>query len=242
MQKGLLAGPGLVLHVHVGVERDERAVLELAQRVDLGQRHVVLEEQAGEPGHDRGQAIQRAPGDADRGDQLLGLPVGEGPDRREVAAGHVVGMLLGHLLDVDPAHVGEQHHGPLADAVPHHPGVVLVLDRGTRVDQHAPRHVTADLQVEDVLGVAGSLVRRVGELDATGLHPAAAQHLRLDHHGPADLLGDAPRLVGGLGEAVPGDRDAGLGHDRPRLVLEEPHGAPEGSGAGRRPERGATVA
>ena len=28
VQKGLLPGPGLVLHVHVGVERDERAVLE----------------------------------------------------------------------------------------------------------------------------------------------------------------------------------------------------------------------
>ena len=42
LQDRLLARPRLVLHVHVGVDGDERAVRELRQRVDLGQRHVVL--------------------------------------------------------------------------------------------------------------------------------------------------------------------------------------------------------
>ena len=227
VQERLLAGPGLVLHVHVRVERDERAVLELAERIDLGQRHVVLEEQAGQSGHDRRQAIQGAPADPERRDQLLGLPLGERGAGREVAARDVVGVLLGDLLDVDPAHVREQHHRALADPVPDHAGVVLVLDRGARVDQHAAGHVAADLEVEDVVGVIGRLVRGVGELDAAGLHPAAAQDLRLDHHRAADLLGDLPGRFGGLGEAVLGDGDPGLGDDRPRFVLEEAH-----SGAG----------
>ena len=47
----VLAGTSLVLHVHVGVQRYERPILELAERVDFGQRHVVLEEQAGQAGH-----------------------------------------------------------------------------------------------------------------------------------------------------------------------------------------------
>ena len=133
------------------------------------------------------------------------------------------GCSLGDLLDVDPAHVREQHHRALADPVPDHAGVVLVGDRGPRVDEHAARHVAADLEVEDVLGVAGRLLRRVGELDPAGLHPAAAEDLRLDHHRAADLLGDPAGLVGCLGEAVLGHGDAGLGDDRPRLVLEEAH-------------------
>ena len=58
VQQRLLPRPGLVLHVHVRVERDERAVLELAERVDLRERHVVLEEQPGEPGQDRRQAVR----------------------------------------------------------------------------------------------------------------------------------------------------------------------------------------
>ena len=56
-------------------------------------------------------------------------------------------------------------------------GVVLLLDLGFRVDEDAARHVAVDLELEDRLGVLGGLLGRVGELDAAGLHPAAAQHL-----------------------------------------------------------------
>ena len=223
VQQRLLARPGLVLHVHVRVERDERAILELPERVDLGQRHVVLQEQPREPREDRRQPVQRRAGDPERRDQLLGLPVRERAQRREMRARDVVGVLLGDLLDVDPAHVGEQHHRPLADPVPDDAGVVLVLDRGPRVDQHAARHVAVDLEVQHVLGVARGLVGRVGELHAAGLHPAAGQHLGLDHRRAGDLLGDRSGLLGRLGEAVLGDGDPGLGHDRPGFVFKEAH-------------------
>ena len=65
MQQLLLAGAGLVLHVHVRVERDKRAVSELSEWVDLRQRHVVGEEQPRQPGKDGGQAVQSRPGDAE---------------------------------------------------------------------------------------------------------------------------------------------------------------------------------
>ena len=176
-EQRLLARHGLVLHLHVGVERHEAAVLELGERVDLGERHVALAEQPRQPGQDRREAVERAAGHARGGDHLLGLEVGERQQVGEVAAPDVVGVLLGHLLDVDPAHVAEQHQRPLAGAVPDHARVVLLLDLGLGVDEHAARHVAADLELEDRLGVRGGLVGRVGELDAAGLHPAAGQHL-----------------------------------------------------------------
>ena len=65
VQERLLPRAGLVLHVHVGVEGDKRAVLELAERVDLGQRHVVLQEQPRQPGDDRRQPVERRARDPD---------------------------------------------------------------------------------------------------------------------------------------------------------------------------------
>ena len=205
----LVAADRLVLHLHVGVEGDEGAVGEPRQRVDLGQGHVVVALQPGEPGEHRGRAVELGAGHPAAGDGLLGLEVGDRVQVREVAAPDVVGVLLGDLLDVDPAHVAEQHHRPLRAAVPEHRGVVLLLDLGLRVDEHADRHVAADLELEDLGGVLGGLVGRVGELDAAGLHPPAGQHLRLDHRRAADPLGGLAGLVGGRAEAVLGDRDPG---------------------------------
>ena len=149
----LLARLGLVLHLHVGVERDEAAVLQLGERVDLGERHVAVAEELGEPGDDGGEALERLAGHAGGGDHLLGLVVGDRLQVRDVTAPDVVGVLLGHLLDVDPAHVGEQDQRLLGGAVPDHARVVLLLDLGLGVDQHAARHVAVDLQLQDVLGV-----------------------------------------------------------------------------------------
>ena len=97
-----------------------------------------------------------------------------------MGAADVVGVLLGDLLDVDAAHVAEQHHRALGAAVPEDRRVVLLLDLGLRVDEDADRHVAADLEVEDRERVLGGLLGRVGELDAARLHPAAGQDLRLD--------------------------------------------------------------
>ena len=142
-----------------------------------------------------------------------------------MAAPDVVGVLLGDLLDVDAAHVAEQHQRLLGGAVPDDAGVVLLLDLRLRIDEHALGHVAVDLELQDVLGVGGGLVGRVGELHAAGLHAAARQDLGLDHGGAADPLGDLPRLRRGGGEAVVGDGDAGALDDRPRFVFVELHAA-----------------
>ena len=69
------------------------------------------------------------------------------------------------------------------------------------------------------------LLGRVGELDAAGLHPAAGQHLGLDHDRAADLLGGLAGLVGGRAEAVLGDGDPRQLDDLACLELVEPHAA-----------------
>ena len=149
-EQRLVAAAGLVLHVHVRVERDERPVLELAERVDLGERHVVLDEQLGQPGDDRDELVEVRAGHARGGDDLLGLELAERQDVREVPAADLVGLLLGDLLDVDAADGREDDHRLLADAVPDDAGVELLLDLGLGVDQHAARHVAVDLELQDV--------------------------------------------------------------------------------------------
>ena len=114
LQERLLARAGLVLHVHMGVERDEAAVIELPERVDLSERHVVLEEEPRELREDRRDPRERSPGHAGRGDRLLGHEVADRGNRREMAAADLVGLILGDLLDVDAADRREDHHRALS--------------------------------------------------------------------------------------------------------------------------------
>jgi hypothetical protein len=83
--------------------------------------------------------------------------------------------------------------------------------------------VAVDFQLEDLLGVPGRLLGGVGELDAARLHPAAGQHLALDHYRAADFLGDLARLVGGRAEAVLGDGNPRQLDDLACLVLVKAH-------------------
>ena len=135
----------------------------------------------------------------------------------------VVGMALGDLLDVDAAHVAEEHRGLLADPVPDDAGVVLLLDAGLGIDEHPARDVAVDRQPEHVLGLLGGLVGRVGELHAAGLHPPAGEHLRLDDDRLADAHRDLTRLLRRGREPVVRDGDPRALDDLAGLVLEEPH-------------------
>jgi hypothetical protein len=179
----------------------------------------------GQLGEDRRGAVELRAGDAGGGDDLLGLEVGNRHQVGDVAFADVVGVGLGDLLDVDPAHVAEQHQRLLRGPVPDDAGVVLLLDLGFGVDEDAARHVAVDFQLEDVLGVRRGLLGGVGELDAAGLHAAAREDLRLDHDRPTDLLGGLACLIGGRAKAVLGDRNPSQLDDLPRLELVEPHAA-----------------
>ena len=80
-------------------------------------------------------------------------------DVREVPPPDLVGLLLGDLLDVDAADGREDHHRLLADPVPDDARVVLLLDLGLRVDEHAAGHVPVDLERQDVARMGLGLAR-----------------------------------------------------------------------------------
>ncbi len=152
----LVAGVGF--HVDVAVEDEELALRGLAERVDLGERQVVAEEDLDEGRDDRRQAVQVVAGDADGGDRLLRAVGRERHERREVRPRDVLGVLLGDLLDVDAAHVAEDDDRELAAAVPGDRGEVLLLDRRALLDEDAARLLALDLEREDRGGrLLGSL-------------------------------------------------------------------------------------
>ena len=132
-------------------------------------------------------------------------------------------MLLRDLLDVDAAHVAEDDHGPAGGGVPGDGGVVLLLDRAALLYEHAHRLLPVDLDAEDRLGGRGGFLGRVGEAHAAGLHPPAAEHLRLEHDGPAELARGAGRLGGVEGDAALRQRHAVPRQQVLRLVLVEAH-------------------
>jgi hypothetical protein len=172
-----LISKGVVFHVDVAVEADETAVSEARQRVDLGEGQPVRLENARQCRRDRCEPVEVRAGDADGGDQLLRHEVGERQQRREVALGDVCRVLLGDFLDVDAAHVAEDHHRLPCEAVPGDADVVLLRHRRAAFDEHPLRAVAIDGQVEDLCGGDIGFGRCIREEHAAGLHAPACEHL-----------------------------------------------------------------
>jgi hypothetical protein len=204
----------VAFEVDVAVEHEDAAVLRLADRVDLGERQVVALEDVDEHLHDRRELAEVFAGDAGRGDGLLRLVGLEGQQVRDVRPRDVLGVLLGDLLDVDAAHVGEDDDGALPSTVPRDGGKELLLDRRLLLDEHAARLVAVDLELQDRVGRGLGLLRCVRELDAAGLHASAGQHLRFEDDRPGDLRGDLLRFGGRLRDASLQQRDAVLCKER----------------------------
>ena len=186
---------GLGLHVDVAVEHGEAAVLEPDERVDLGQREVVAQEDLDQRVDDRRQAVQVAARDAGGRDALLRDARRDREERREVGLRDVLGVLLGDLLDVDAAHVAEDQHRQLAPAVPGDADVVLLGDGALLLDENRVGLLAVHHDRQDLVVQPGGLVGGVGELHGAGLHAAAGEDLALQDDRPADLAGDlrAPR-------------------------------------------------
>ena len=111
------------------------------ERVDLGERHVVVDEQLRARRVTIGTSLFSAePVTPVEAITSLAWKSREGQDVGEVPAADLVGLLLGDLLDVDAADRREDHHRLLARAVPDDAGVVLLLDlrlRGRRARRAA---------------------------------------------------------------------------------------------------------
>ena len=182
---------GVVVEGDLAVERDDAAVADPRQRVDLDQRGVLLDEGLPELDQDVG----------DGRDQVLGELAprsrsrGPWPRRRRAIGvdghpGQGLGALDGELLDLHAALVGRHGQEGAVGAVEQVGDVVLLLDVRARVDEDAVHRVTLDVHAEDLLGVGLGVVGGLGHLDAAGLAAAADLDLRLDDGDAAEPLGD----------------------------------------------------
>jgi hypothetical protein len=132
--------------------------------------------------------------------------------------------LGGDLLDFDAALLGEDVERAFLATVEGQREVVLPRDVGGRLDPQLADDVAVDVHPEDGAGVLFGLVGAVGKLDPTRLAPSSRQHLGLDDHLAAQLLGSRSSLLRRGGETPLRDRDPEAAEELLALVLVEIHG------------------
>ena len=151
------------------------------------------------------------------------------------------GVLFGHLLDVDAAHVAENQDRELATAVPGDAHVVLLGNGALGLDEDRARLLALDHDRQDGRKVFTGFVGGVGELHRTGLHAPAREYLTLQHHGATDVMRGGNRLFGGgddtafaHGQAVASEQFLGFvfvkTHSKPFRLALRTDGVFQGSG------------
>ena len=125
--------------------------------------------------------------------------------------GDVVGVCLRDLFDIDATHIADDHDRLLGDGIEGDAEVVLLRDAGLGLNEDVDRQLVLDRQLQDLEAGRLRFVGRVGEEHTAGLHAASGQHLRLEHHGPADVVGDSARLLWLFGGAAFRQADTLLG-------------------------------
>ena len=190
-----VAEEGRVVEHDLGVQRQQLARLGDHQRVDLGEVGIGSHEGVVQPAQDRCERrpqIGRQPQEERGAPHVVVLQAQQRIDRQAQDRLRVGDC---RLLDLDPAlGAGDDRHR-LGPTVQDQPQVELLGDVGRRRDQHGLHPNALDVQADDLARPLLRLVRAGGQLDAAGLAPAADQHLRLDHHRPADALRGGARLL-----------------------------------------------
>ena len=215
----------VVVDRELRVERPDLALGGDDQRVDLAEHRVALDEAAVELADDVEQLLLFVrvvdPGPVDQAARLVGLVALE---RVDVETRKRVRVLLGDLLDLDPA-LGRKHEQRLLRAaVEGDREVVLLVDLRGLLDPELAHDVAVDVEAENLLGLALGIVGVVRELHSARLAAPAGQHLRLDDDLAAELLGGGPRLGRGRREPAFGDGDSEAPEQLLALVLVEIHG------------------
>src|SRR3954453_7802947 len=180
----------VVVEGHLRVQREDRAVGRLGQRVDLDQRGVLLAEDVPQLDGDRDHLVADLGGEFRRVNYLGGLRGVDAGRRVDGDAGQRLGLGDRDLLDLHAAlDRGHRQEGAVG-AVEQVGEVVLLGDVAGLGHHHAMGYVALHVEAEDVLRPRPVLLGVVGQLDATGLAAAAGLHLRLDDDGRADVAGD----------------------------------------------------
>jgi len=180
------------------------------ERVDLGQRGVVGLKAVVEVGNNVVEVAPQLARQAHALGQIGRLVAAHAEGRIDVNGMDLIRRLVGHFLDVHAARGRGHDHRPPPAAVNERRQVKLLSDAtgGHLVDQHLVDRQPLDLHPQDVGGALLGLVGRGRQLDATRLAPAAGQHLGLDDHLAAQVLGNSARLFRCVGHFAARDGDA----------------------------------
>ena len=225
----------------LAVEREHLPRGRLHQRVDLDEGGVLLDEDVPEPLQDLDDLLAHARVEAGGGDDLLGLrPVAAG-ERVDGDPGQRLGPLDRELLDLHAALLAGHRQVGAVRAVQQERDVVLLGDVGGTGDEHLMDDVALDVQAQDGLGLLGGLLRRGGELHATGLATAPGLHLGLDDDCRTDPLGGGTSVRGGPYDLARLRRDAVRPEEVLGLVLVQIHAGPALSVVARPGQEGLTA-
>ena len=227
----LVTEEGVVVEVHLGIQRDDIAGAGHHQRVDLDDRAIEFDEglvhgqdELG-AGADLAALKAEAEGDLAR---MEGLDAGGGID---VDLQDLFRLLGGDLLDFDAA-LGRGHDGDArGGAIDQHAKIKLALDVAAALHIDALDQLAAgaglvrhQVHADHALGRVAHVVHRLDDLDAAALAAAAGMDLRLDDPDrTAELLGRLDRFVGRVSDMAGKDADAKFGEQPFRLIFVDIH-------------------
>ena len=229
----------VIVEVDLRIERDDVAVLEDGERVDLQERAILLHEGLVESGHQADELRDRLLAvlhQAEPERELARLVRGEADRGVDEDLEDLLRRVLGDVLDLHATLGGGDEGDAARVAIEHRAQVHLGHHLEALLDVEA-LHLLAfgaglvrdQLHAEDLLG-GGARIRgpALRDLHAAALAAATGVDLRLDDDELAAGLGDEAlrsglRLVDGEGGVSLGHRDAVLREDLLALILVDLH-------------------
>ena len=218
-----LAEVRVVVERDLAIERDDIAGRDLRQRVDLDESGVGTDERIPQRDEDVRDLVGDLSGKMCGRDDLACLRIVHSGDGVDGHLGQRVRAFYGELLDLHAALVGRHREERAVGTVQEVGDVVLLLDLGAGVDEHAVHRVPLDVHPEDLLGRRSRVVGRLGDLHTACLAAATDLDLRLDHRDAAEAFGDRSRFVRCGRDLAEAHGDTELLEQLLCLVLEQVH-------------------
>ena len=226
-----MAEQRIVVEGHLGIERQQTAVLGGDQRVDLDHGGIEIAEGA-VGAHESGHRLadHRRRKTQGKGD-LAGLELLHADRGLDGTADHGVGLGLGDLLDLHAAGTGGNQRHALLGTIQHKSQIQLTVDVAGAFDIEAVHDLAGraglvrhQALAEQLVGRFPDLVVGTAQLDAAGLAAGAGMDLRLDHPlVAADFLGAVGGLFGTVGQSAWQHVDAKPCQNLFRLILMDFH-------------------
>ena len=220
----------VVVEAQLGVERQNTPVPGDDERIDLGERGVAIEVRAEEVLDQRHGGLELIAGEAEAERERARLERLEPERRIGPFPDDLLGMCLGHFLDVHPTRARRHDDVLRASAIEGDRQIQLRCNRGGLFHQHAKHLDAFRRRLRRLQHHAEDLARRrlrrrgiIRQHDAPGFTSSPRVHLRLHHHPPAEALRDVARLRRRLRDLTLRHRNAELPQDLLGLILVNLH-------------------